>query len=332
MEELILHHYDFSPFSEKIRLIFGIKKLAWRSVEIPSILPKPQLTPLTGGYRHTPVLQIGADVYCDTRLIADELDRRFPERLVLAPATSGVSLAVEAWAERDLFWPIARYVSGTNAETVDPGLHADRAALRGKDTPTFDRLKAVARSELGRIQAQLPMIASMLADGRPYILSDQIDRADLAVYHGLWFLSAMPIDCSAILEPYREIRPWMDRIAATGTGKSEGMDAAAAIDLAYRSSPIPIRESRPMPDDPPLGCEVAIRPDDYRTEEVVGDLVLLDRNELWSGHFGSYQRSVQTEHDTLGLRLIHAVVRHRLGPHEGGRRHMVLSDSGLRLR
>lgn len=279
MEELILHHYDFSPFSEKIRLIFGIKNLAWRSVEIPSILPKPQLTPLTGGYRHTPVLQIGADVYCDTRLIADELDRRFPEYSVLAPATSGVSLAVEAWAERDLFWPIARYVSGANAETVDPGLHADRAALRGKHTPTFDRLKAVARSELGRIEAQLPMVASMLADGRPYILSDRIDRADLAVYHGLWFLNAMPIDCSAILEPYREIRSWMDRIAATGTGKSEGMGAAAAIDLACRSSPIPIRESRPMPDDPPLGCKVAIRPDDYRTEEVVGDLVLLDRNE-----------------------------------------------------
>jgi hypothetical protein len=80
MEELILHHYDFSPFSQKIRLIFGIKDLSWRSVTIPSILPKPDLVALTGGYRHMPVMQIGADVYCDTRLIADELDRRFPDR------------------------------------------------------------------------------------------------------------------------------------------------------------------------------------------------------------------------------------------------------------
>ena len=279
MEELILHHYDFSPFSEKIRLIFGIKDLAWRSVEIPSILPKPQLVPLTGGYRHTPVLQIGADVYCDTRLIADELDRRYPERPVLDQATSGLSLAVEAWAERDLFWPIARYVSGTNAETVEPKLHADRAALRGKRTPTFDRLKAVARSELGRIESQLPMIASMLADGRPYLLSDRIERADLAVYHGLWFLSAMPIDCSAVLEPYDQIRSWMDRVAAVGTGKSEDMSAASAIERAHASSPRTVRQSQPMADDPPLGSEVAIRPDDYRTEEVVGELVLLDRNE-----------------------------------------------------
>jgi glutathione S-transferase len=131
MEELILHHYDFSPFSEKVRLIFAIKSLPWRSVTIPPFLPKPDLVALTGGYRHTPVMQIRADLYCDTRLIATELDRRFPTRPLLHPQSSGLALAVEAWAERDLFWPIARYVSGINAESVDPDLHADRAALRG---------------------------------------------------------------------------------------------------------------------------------------------------------------------------------------------------------
>ena len=88
----------------------------------------------------------GANMYCDTRLIADELDRRFPKRPLLRPQSRGLALAVEAWAERDLFWPIARYVSGTNADAIDPGLHADRAAMRGKRTPTSERLKAVARS------------------------------------------------------------------------------------------------------------------------------------------------------------------------------------------
>jgi glutathione S-transferase len=303
MDGLILHHYDFSPFSEKIRLIFGIKNLAWRSVEIPSILPKPQLVALTGGYRHTPVLQIGADVYCDTRLIADELDRRFPERLVLSPATSGVSLAIEAWAERDLFWPIARFVSGTNAETVDPGLHADRAALRGKRTPSIDRLKAVARSELGRIQAQLPMIASMLSSGRPYLVRDQIDRADLAVYHGLWFLSAMPIDCSAILDPYPGIRSWMDRIAAAGTGTCDGMDARAAIERAGESTPLALRASRPMADDPPLRTMAAIRPDDYRTEEVVGELVLVDQNEWAVRRFSDLVGDVVVHFPRLGYTM-----------------------------
>src|SRR5689334_5680439 len=120
MPDLILHHYDFSPFAEKIRLALGLKKLRWHSVTAPSVMPKPDLVALTGGYRNIPVLQIGADVYCDTRRIARELDRRFPSPPLVEPETGGIATAVEAWSERDLFWPIVRYVSGINAEHLDP--------------------------------------------------------------------------------------------------------------------------------------------------------------------------------------------------------------------
>jgi glutathione S-transferase len=65
---IILHHFDQSPFSEKIRLIFGFKGLSWKSVRIPRVMPRPDLTPLTGGYRRTPVMQIGADIFCDTQI------------------------------------------------------------------------------------------------------------------------------------------------------------------------------------------------------------------------------------------------------------------------
>ena len=75
---IILHHFDRSPFSEKIRVVFGHKGLSWRSVRIPQIMPKPDLMPLTGGYRRTPVMQIGADVFCDTQIIIREIERRFP--------------------------------------------------------------------------------------------------------------------------------------------------------------------------------------------------------------------------------------------------------------
>jgi len=80
MTELIFHHYPSSPFSEKVRLVFGFKGLAWKSVIIPMIMPKPDVIALTGGYRKTPILQIGADVYCDTALICRVLDRLHPER------------------------------------------------------------------------------------------------------------------------------------------------------------------------------------------------------------------------------------------------------------
>ncbi|HCE29343.1 MAG TPA: glutathione S-transferase, partial [Comamonadaceae bacterium] len=68
MTHLILHHYPASPFAEKVRCVLGFKNLAWKSVIIPSVMPKPDVVALTGGYRRTPLLQIGADIYCDTAL------------------------------------------------------------------------------------------------------------------------------------------------------------------------------------------------------------------------------------------------------------------------
>ena len=88
-DEIILHHYDASLFSEKIRLAFGLKNLPWRSVIISSIMPRPDLMPLTGGYRKTPVMQIGADIYCDTQCILRELERRFPEPTLYPGASEG---------------------------------------------------------------------------------------------------------------------------------------------------------------------------------------------------------------------------------------------------
>ncbi len=41
MGEIILHHFDSSPFAEKLRLALGLKDLAWLSVEIPMVVPKP---------------------------------------------------------------------------------------------------------------------------------------------------------------------------------------------------------------------------------------------------------------------------------------------------
>lgn len=61
---------------------------------IPPVMPKPDLVALTGGYRKTPVLQVGADVYCDTALIARRLEQEkavpalFPEARRWSPRAS----------------------------------------------------------------------------------------------------------------------------------------------------------------------------------------------------------------------------------------------------
>ena len=119
MSELILHHFDVSPYAEKARLMLGIKQLAWDSVQIPMIMPKPDLVALTGGYRKTPVLQVGADIYCDTNCIARELERRHPAPTLFPDGGAGVPIALAAWGDR-YFEPGAGL-----AMTVNVGLPAD---------------------------------------------------------------------------------------------------------------------------------------------------------------------------------------------------------------
>src|SRR5438105_4791990 len=109
MPDLILHHYPSSPFSEKIRLALGFKKLAWKSVIVPAIMPKPDVLALTGGYRKTPFLQVGADIYCDSSLICDVLEHVQPEPALYPPHLKGVSRVFAQWADTTLFWAAMAY-------------------------------------------------------------------------------------------------------------------------------------------------------------------------------------------------------------------------------
>ena len=104
MSDLILHHYPTSPFSEKVRLILGYKQLSWQSVIIPRIMPKPDVLALTGGYRRTPFLQIGADIYCDTALICEVLEQRAPTPSLFPDGVKGVARVLAQWADGTLFW------------------------------------------------------------------------------------------------------------------------------------------------------------------------------------------------------------------------------------
>ena len=118
MPEIVLHHFMGSPYAHKARVALGIKGLAWHSVEIPNIMPKPDLTALTGGYRNTPVMQIGADIYCDTQCILRELDRRFPAPSLQPPASAGLDWLLFAWADRPFYAVVNAVMFGVNADRL----------------------------------------------------------------------------------------------------------------------------------------------------------------------------------------------------------------------
>lgn len=278
--ELILHHYDFSNFAEKVRLGLGFKGLAWRGVTIPAVAPKPDLTALTGGYRRTPVLQTGADLWCDTRLILRELERRHPAPALLPAALLPQIDAMVYWAENRLMRPITLYSSGMNGDVLPAGLQADRSAMRGLPPPDEATMRRAALRNAPLVRAQIPAVEAMLADGRAWILGEVPTVADLAVYHPLWFLTARTQRLAFELEPFGRITAWMARVRSFGHGHVEPMAAEEAIAIARAAQPLPTPESVPHPEDPPLGSTVRIRADDNGQEVVTGVLVFAGPDEL----------------------------------------------------
>jgi len=282
MTGIILHHYPASPFAEKIRIGLGIKGLAWKSVTIPMVMPKPDLLPLTGGYRKTPVMQIGADIYCDTQIILRELERRHPTPSFYPDGTAGLADAFAFWAEKFMFSPCigVGFALGGADGRFDDAFKADRAKFSGRD---FDvaKMKAALPKLLDQLRAHLAHLDTMLADGRKFLFGDKPGLADLAPYHCLWFIAQNAGPEAAPLDHLPRLRDWMQRVAAIGHGKPSDLDPKAALDIARNATP----ETRPATDpaDPEgrkPGMTVSVVPDDTGRDPVVGELVASSAQDI----------------------------------------------------
>jgi glutathione S-transferase len=278
MSDIILHHFDLSPFAEKIRLALGLKKLSWRSVQIPLVMPKPDLTALTGGYRKTPVMQIGADIYCDTQRIARELERRFPEPTLFPAGNEGLAMALSAWSDKAFFEPGAGLSMGTNADLPEPILTDRKAFFNFMD---FETLGASLPHLYGQLRSHATLIERQLADGREYLLGDVPGWADILAYFPVWMVRANVADVDALFEKFAALADWEVRIDSIGHGKRTEMDAEEAIAIARDS--VSASEVRVDPDDPlqlEPGCRVEVSPDDYGIVPVAGMLVRLTADEI----------------------------------------------------
>jgi glutathione S-transferase len=278
MADLILHHYPLSPFAEKIRLMLGLKGLSWRSAQIPMIMPKPDLVALTGGYRRTPVLQIGADIYCDTALMADVLEHLAPEPALFPAADKGLARVLAQWADTTLFQVAMAYnfqPAGATSLFPDPEqlkvFGADRAAMRN-NAPRMPAADATAA-----YKSYLRRIASMLED-QPFLLGDQPCIADFSVYHPLWFTRHQVPVLAGILESVPAVLSWMDRMAAIGQGSASSMTADEALQMAHKATPAPLPEEAHQDfHGIALGQPVIIAAEAFGLEPTEGILVAASR-------------------------------------------------------
>lgn len=278
MPDLILHHFDWSPFAEKARLALGIKHARWRSVQVSMVPPRPALEPLTGAYRKTPVLQIGADVYCDTRMIAAELERRMPAPSLFPGGNRGLSLALSRFSDTSLFEPGAILSMTVNKEVPEPVL-ADRRQLFTFIGP--EHTTAAVPQLLSTLRANCALLDSQLGDGRPFLLGAAPGWADLTCYFPLWMAQTFFPAQAASLTLGATLEAWLARIAAIGHGERAEIDAEAALKVALEATP---DIGRGVDAEDPLalqaGERVGVAPTDYGRAAVVGELVTLDVSEV----------------------------------------------------
>lgn len=272
MSEIILHHYPSSPFSEKVRVAFGIKRLAWRSVEIPNMMPKPDLMPLTGGYRKTPVVQIGADIFCDTQLILRELERRFPEPSIF-PAGNELAYALGFWSDRPFFMASVAVVFGEVGDMIPEAFRQDRAKMSG-GTFSVEALKAAAPFARDQWRAHADFVAQTLDDGRAFLGGPQPGAADIHAYMNFWWIkAAIPHVAPSLLKEFPKIQAWMGRVAAIGHGVPSPMSAKEALAAARAAT------SDAMPGDE-AGAKVSVAADDYGRDPVAGEIVFANAHEI----------------------------------------------------
>lgn len=280
MSDLILHHFATSPFSEKIRLVLGYKQLAWKSVHIPPIMPKPDVVALSGGYRKTPLLQIGADIYCDTALICDVLEHRQPQPSLYPPQHKGMARILAQWADTSLFWAAMAYAMqpkgladmfGNMPPEAAKAFGEDRRAMQVGMTRLrpFDAAAAL-KSYLRRLSESLESQAC-LVDATPGL-------ADFAAYHPLWYVRTRTPSMAGILDAFPSVLAWMDRMAAIGHGQHDKLASGDAVAIAAAAEPLPVA-GQTFQDEHgiALGSRVTVAAETFGLETTEGDLVAATR-------------------------------------------------------
>ncbi|QOZ35866.1 glutathione S-transferase family protein [Bradyrhizobium sp. CCBAU 53421] len=275
----ILHHFDQSPFSEKIRVIFGFKKLAWTSVRISRIMPRPDLMPMTGGYRRTPTMQIGADIYCDTQIIIRELERRYPTPTLFPAGNAGMPWALGMWSDRLFFQNTVNLVFGFIGDKVPQEFIADREKLRGAKFDVAAMTAALPQMR-DQFRANIDWIEAQLADGRSW-LSGEFSLADVNAYMNVWYARQSLAPMDQIMKHFPRVAAWEERIRAIGHGTRTEMSSADALEIAAKAQPeSPVFGDPADPNGRKPGDIVSVMPDDYGKVPVRGEIVSLSAQHI----------------------------------------------------
>jgi glutathione S-transferase len=275
--EIILHNYPQSPVAEKARIAFGIKGLSWKSVEIPRLTPKPMLTKLTGGYRRTPVMQIGADIYCDTQCILRELERRHPIPTFFPSSDPGLMWCLSRWTDGALFDLAVKIILGSAGDALPADFAEDRGRLYlGQDwAEGLKAANATLPHLASQFRAPLKWVNEQLSDNREFLLGTAPAAVDAQLYHLVWFLRERWDQGPTFLSEFENLARWEKSVEAIGHGTMSEMSPKDAIMIAKSNEPITKQNTDTFdPQGLKPGMIVTVSPDlDGGEQPVEGEVV-----------------------------------------------------------
>jgi len=259
-DQIILHHYPQSPVSEKVRVVLGLKGLSWKSVEIPRLPPKPNLMPLTGGYRLTPVMQIGADIYCDTKRIIEQLEQRFPSPTLFSDGGEGMAWGIGQWTDGPLFKDVVTVALVEMSPNMPSEFLADRGPLYFGDDFTLEDIKNKYNQCLVNVRTQFGWVNDNLKS-QPFLSGTKPGLSDALVYYLVWFLRDRMAEGESFLKQFGNLVAWEKRIKGIGHGNPEHLSDLEALEIAKNATPQ--TPERADPNDPQgltVGDQVSVEP------------------------------------------------------------------------
>jgi len=282
MTDLYLHHYGTSLFSEKVRALLGYLELPWNSVDINPIMPRPNLMELSGGYRKTPILQDGANVFCDTKVICVHLAARAGNTSLYKPGFAATRFA--EWADTTLFRTcVALCFSPKAVAVVAQQMGEANMAAFVEDRAKLSAGAAITTMAPEVAEANLLHYLRELEDSlahtsaHKYLFGDAPSIADFALYHCLWFVGQNPV-VAPLLDGFEQVKNYVEPFAAWGQVEGAPSTSEAALARGTEAEPELFAYGEHLPlvgaaEGIKPSDHVAVTPDDYGKIPVMGELL-----------------------------------------------------------
>ena len=271
----ILYHYPMSPYSEKLRLTMGLLQRPWLSAQVAAYPPRAALAAVVGGYRRIPVLQIGAHIYCDTRLAFAALMGDESGYLSLTDRDE----ALRQWAEQEVFFAVIAASSHYRALRYLTRELSILGLLRFlRDRIVMTRDASIIQPDAKTARDVLSSFVSHLGDRlteNAYLSGPEMGYLDLCCFHPLWM--ACQIDPRVTARCSSAVRAWFKKIQDIGHGEFSPATPQIIADAIAEQTDF----SGGVVEPPYLVAEpVTVRPSDYARDASSGMLVSLDGRRI----------------------------------------------------